>query len=114
MLFLHDSNSLVAKVKMLLKLAITSDDHLVEYKARITHCSNHDLKILDCLKSIILDNDENFLNSHETLEVLVGAGSFAHVSLFDKECLEQVSIIELQKSLSKQGMKCFFFLFINF
>ena len=95
---------------MLLRLAITSEDRLVEYKARITHCSNDDQKILDYLKSVILDNGENFLNSCEILEVLVGARSFPDVSLFDKECLEHVSMIELQKSLSKQGMKYIFFI----
>ena len=98
---------------MLLKLAITSEGHLVEYKARITHCSNDNLKILGYLKSIILANGENFLNSCEILEVFVGAGSFADVSLFDKELLENVSMVELQKYLSKQGMK-YIFLFMNF
>ena len=62
------------------------------------------MKNLDYVKSIILDNGENFLNSREILEVLVGAGSFADMSLFDKECLEHIPMTELQKSLSKQGM----------
>lgn len=43
--FSYRSKSLVVEVKMLLKLAITSKDHLDEYKARITHCSNDDIKI---------------------------------------------------------------------
>ena len=105
---------MLAKVKILLKLAITSEDHLLEFTSRITHCSNDDLKILDYLKSITLDNGENFLNSREIYEALVVAGSFADVSLFDKECLEHVPMIELKKSLSKQGMKYIIFLFMNF
>ena len=69
------------------------------------------MKILDYVKSIILDNGEHFINSHEILEVLVGAGSFTDMSLFDKECLEHIPMIELQKSLSKQGIYVIYFFY---
>ena len=75
---------------MLLKLAITSaEDHVAQSKAKITHCDGS-IKMVDYFENI--------------LEVLVGAGSFTDISLFDTECMEHVSMDDLQKSLSKQGM----------
>ena len=87
---------------MLLKLAITSaEDHVAQYKAKITHCDGN-IKMVDYLKKLLLDNGEN-LKTENILEVLVGAGSFTDIRLFDTECMEHVSMDDLQKSLSKQG-----------
>ena len=88
---------------MLLKLAITSaEDHVAQYKAKITHCDGS-IKTVDYFKKLLLDNGEN-LKTENILEVLVGAGSFTDISLFDTECMEHVSMDDLQKSLSKQDM----------
>ena len=67
---------------MLLKLAVTSaEDHVAQYKTKITHCDGS-IKMADYFKKLLLDNGEN-LKTENILEVLVGAGSFTDISLFD-------------------------------
>ena len=63
---------------MLLKVATTSaEDHVAQYKAKITHCDGS-IKMVDYFKKLLLGNGKN-LKTENILEVLVGARSFTDI-----------------------------------